>query len=730
MKPWIVLLFTAAVLSIHTLSQGQLIDGDIVEVIDTSLDIVPAKFGRYICEQTDGTAGTLVRSYTIGWDASDQSHQPTINRWQFVHATKGNGEEFWLWRERNNGWFRFSGRSIFQQGDSIPKEFVDIGNFRPVPFLYPPVFGARFPWPFDLDDSHPPDKFARRTDFLGHTYRFDAELDPTMAVVPPEARIIRLRSDRLVGVASNMRQKDETRRYDESEYEYKRLTREDYHEMAEAGMNCFKVDAEQRAWIEDLDVFYWGVGGKDVPYPECLYDRRYLGPSIFVDEPAVHTRDHVLRPRLAKDQAFRKAITPQIAFDAFREYLGDPFLQNASSGFQKGLEGLSEVDLGDVQLPQNNLFVWETMVSTAAYQLSRNPSVPSAIVFEPPGRIGSRRTLPEFDMCYGCWIPTDNPKNFTDIIYGFLRGAARLTGKEWGTSIYGAVDRADGPFMLTRAYDLGATRFFFWDNAQLACVPYHECLALTRTLKMHAENHPGRDLDRLKRAAEVAILLPPGYDLGHVHTGRGNLWGIGELNLERTNAKGIKYRQVMGNFFTEIERCLRLGVGFDLLWDLPDHQPSGYREIIRVREDGKVEVEARGRKSVLDGPRIPARPEGNPPELHVKVSADSGTAPLKLIATATIPDNRPTPVYYTHGADSEGVHHNAMVLWEIFGPGEEDYRYLQPPNLKPRVEKTLDGYEVTTDFTLTRPGSYRLRAATVDLAGRSTVVWTPITLTE
>src|SRR5262249_10788171 len=133
-------------------------------------------------------------------------------------------------------------------------------------------------------------------------------------------------------------------------------------------------------------------------------------------------------------------------------------------------------------------------------------------VFEPPGRIGTLRTLPELDMTYGCQISAHDPKNLTSILYGFLRGAARATGKEWGTSIYGAVDRTDGAWWLDHAYDLGASRFFFWDNAGLACVPYQECLGLARHLKMRVENHPRRDLDRLKRTAEVLILLPAGYN--------------------------------------------------------------------------------------------------------------------------------------------------------------------------------------------------------------------------
>src|SRR4051812_24644186 len=83
------------------------------------------------------------------------------------------------------------------------------------------------------------------------------------------------------------------------------------------------------------------------------------------------------------------------------------------------------------------------------------------------------------------------------------------------------LDRADAPWLLTHAYDLGATHFFFWDNYQSACVPYSECLALARHLQAHSQSHPERNLARLKRAAEVAILLPPGYDLGHTLMGRG-----------------------------------------------------------------------------------------------------------------------------------------------------------------------------------------------------------------
>ena len=119
------------------------------------------------------------------------------------------------------------------------------------------------------------------------------------------------------------------------------------------------------------------------------------------------------------------------------------------------------------------------------------------------------------------------------------------------------------------------------------------------------------------------------------------------------------------------------------------------------------------------------RPTGEPPALQVAVSAPEGKAPLSILAHATVTPTS-APVYYTFGTDSEGVYRNAVVAWELYGPGEEDHRFLIPPGLKPRVAKVGDVFQVDVDFQLNRPGDYRLRAATVDTAGRSTVTWTPL----
>jgi len=686
---------------------------------------------RYRIETDAGLRDSVVKVYSLALGPVEQRDGKAY-QWLHLEATKANGEQFRVWL-LCSGYppmtFKAArqviARYVLQEGAAEPAEF----RHR---FSGEAVLPTQGGWQYLLPRASGQAEnqtgiFPKQSSYLGHHYRLEAVEDTTPAL-PPKAKLVELLPDVLVGMPSNTRQKDDTRRYDNSDYELVRLTREDYRQMSQAGINCVRVDAEQLRWMDGLNIFYWG-GGNEVPYPESLYRSSYLGPTLFLDEPAVVTRDHVIRPKLEKDMPFRKALTPQTVFGAFQEHFRHILHEGAPTSLLKGLKARTDVNVGDMQFAQENLYSWETMVSTAAYQLSQDPRVPTAMVFEPPGRVGTLRTLPEMNMTYGCQLPVDNPKNFTDIIYGFLRGAARLTDKTWGTSIYGAVDQADAFWFMTHAYDLGATRFFFWDNGPMATVPYGECLALARNLQTHARNFPRRDLQRLNRAAEIAILLPPGYNLGHVHLGKGSLWGLGELNLERVNRSGVKYRTVMGNFFTEIERCLRLGVAFDLLWDLPLIHPSGYREVVRIREDGKVEVEVEGKQVVLDQARAPTRPSGIPPQLAVELSAKEGKAPLETTAKASVVE-KSAPVFYTYGTDTEGVYHNAVAAWEIYGPNEEDYRHLQPTGLKPRVTRKDSSYEVTVNFTLTRPGNYRLRTATVDLAGRTAVTWTPMVVTE
>ena len=691
----------------------------------------PGQMAIYQHETEDFLPNAVVKTLTMAIGRVEEKVGVPY-QWIRLRATKVSGEKFAVWllsASLPSADLKVAcattSRYILQIGDDTPLEFRNRFTEEPVlPGLG--VWQYLFPKPTDKTGQN--DLFPQTVKYLGHAYRLIRISDSGESDAPPEdTQCLSLRPDVLIGPPSNTRQKDETRRYDMSDYELIPLTKSDYDEMIAAGINCVRVDTDQVEWVKNRNIFYWGIDAATLGYPECLYRSNYLGPVLFMDEPAVCTRDHVLRPQLETDPAYRKALTPQIAFEAFKDYFHTAKYDGAPTRLCKGLAVHPDVDLGDMAFLQQNLYTWETIISSAAYQLSEGDTeTPAAIVFEPPGRVGTMRTLPEMNMTYGCQIPIDNPKNLASILYGFLRGAARQTDKGWGMSIYGQVHRADAFWLQTHAYDLGARHFHYWDNYQLACVPYGEILALSRNLSAHVENHPHRNLAELCKAAEIAILLPPGYNLGHVEMGRGNLWGLGELNLERRNREGVKYRTVMHNFFTEIERAIRLGVAFDLIWDLPELKLSDYREVVRMREDGKMEVREGGETILHEGARTPTRPEGIPPTLIVDVSIPSTNVPLEVRACATITEGSAS-LYYTRGADENGIYNNEMVLWELFGPEEEDYRFLNREQSEIRINRMESMAKTEIRFSLKHAGNYRLRAATVDMTGRTAVAWKTIT---
>jgi len=575
---------------------------------------------------------------------------------KYLSARKANGETFRVWHTGK--------RYILQEGTDTPVEYVDAVTRTPVLPSVARWLALR----------------PRNGEYLGHRYIQTSE--PAVAApLPAKTRIVALRPDLWIGPAHNSRQKDETRRYDGSDYEYIPFTRADYQALRDAGATVVNAKGSQVAWAAELGMYYWG-DAETLPFPEMLYRSQYLGPTIFVDEPAVGTRDHHLRPRLAKDAVFRREITPRLAFDRFVEHFAEVIEKGAPWILQRTLAKRADVDPGSLSLPQANLYSWETMVSTATHQLSAG-SV-QAIVWEPAGRVGSRRTIPEWNMAFEVAIPPGNPRHLIDPFAAFLRGAARAHGKQWGISIYGAVDRPDAPAMLTRAYDLGATRFHFWDSYQLACVPFGEVLALTRTLSRHAAAHPKRDLTQLRNAATTAFVVPVGFDLGHVHSGKGLQWGLPELNLERG-----RNRALFHHLFSEIESALRRKVAFDIVPD--DVETTGYARVVRI--------EPRPAAQRKDGPR-----------LSVEISRAGNT----FTAVASVPDR----VFNTRGANRSGVYENDEVFWELYGPAGEDYQTLIP-----RAPSRVS-------FDLTAPGAYRLRAAVCDLAGRVRVAWKDIIVEE
>ncbi|MCD6598084.1 MAG: hypothetical protein J7L04_10370 [Bacteroidales bacterium] len=683
--------------------------------------------------KTKELPGSVVRRFEITLGEIEEKNGIPY-QWLQINAEKENNQTFSIWILSS----AYPSESLKIAQKNILRYIVSKFGSNPIEFVNQNYATAVLPntgaWkhlmPRLENGESPINPKEKKIKYLGLEYKLKSRKQSEIPSNPKETIAINLTPNLLIGIPHNSKVKDETRRYDESDYEYVELTKENYLEMIENGMNVLRVNDQQVKWIEEENVYYWGIGGESVSYPECLYQSNYIGPVIFFDEPMVGTRDHVIKPGFKEDPGLRKTITPQKFLEDFKKVYHEKKYEEGPTLLLKGLAKRKDVDIGDMNFLQQNIYSWETMPASAIYQLSEgDKSTPSAMVFEPPGRFGAKRVLPELNMSFDCQIPIDDPKNLIGMITGFLRGAARITDKEWGISIYGQVLRSDSYWLMTHAYDQGATHFFYWDSYQLAAVPYKEYLSLSKNLREYAKNFPKRDLEKLKNAAEVAILIPPGYNLGHVKMGIGNFSGLPELNMERKNSHGIKYRDVMNNFYIEIERCIRLGVEYDLFWNMENLELNNYREIITIREDGKVEVAKNGKSKLLDSARIPERPDGDRPKLSVELETNNGNSQGTVTARAKVIEGS-APIYYTQGAGKDGIYKNTYVLWELYGPEDEDYTDFWNERWNVSVIEEKESTSVEIKFNIDKPGDYRLRVSTTDVAGRSTVVWKDLIIDE
>ena len=233
---------------------------------------------RYLHENSASLRASVVKTFTLALGPLEKIDNRDF-QWISLSATKVNGEHFRVWL-LSSGYppstleaaRTATVRYLVQEGSLPPREYRDSQTGAPVlpamggwEYMMPrPVAGAAGELPSDRG-------FPNQVRYLGHRYVRET-LSEEAPAIPPAARRIGLRPDLLAGPPHNARQKDETRRYDESDYEMVRLTKQDYRQMAEAGISCVAVDAEQAGWAEELNLFYWGAAQKAsvsrVPLPQ------------------------------------------------------------------------------------------------------------------------------------------------------------------------------------------------------------------------------------------------------------------------------------------------------------------------------------------------------------------------------------------------------------------------------------------------------------------------------
>jgi hypothetical protein len=162
--------------------------------------------------------------------------------------------------------------------------------------------------------------------------------------------------------------------------------------------------------------------------------------------------------------------------------------------------------------------------------------------------------------------------------YAPLHGAARRFSKFWGTAIYGQCDPALAPLAFTTAYDIGARYFWFWTSDHGHHVPWPEQLALARTLKQYAREHPRSSIYAARPKTDKLILLPNGYFATYANPS----W-LHCLDKEGKNEESQKYHRLMCRTAKAVDECFRRGEDFDITVD--DGRPiKGYRRVVKLSE--------------------------------------------------------------------------------------------------------------------------------------------------
>lgn len=677
----------------------------------------PGDVGIYLYPAGDSIPSSLVTRLELRWGPKHSDAQ-----WSRLDAYKADGRRFRVWLLTRRSPARTAG-----QGESpIQRYLLQEGNEKAVEYQNQFTGNAVLPshgfWPHQRpkapNTAQSSFVFPPKVSFLGHGFDLES-IGVEEPFQIPTAKILRLPCDLEIGAKRDRRDRREARRFDGDPVELFRYEPADYPERIGHGQTTFNTPADQVDFVRRESVFYCGDDPLSMRYPECLFRSNYLGPNPdFLDEPAVRT-SFALQAALKEGRLPASELTISRVLERFQAEFERA---NGAAGplqLQKALEARRDVSLGQMQGASWNVWSWETLISSGAYQLcAAGKGGPGAIVYE--GRGAVNRDLPLFNSSTGAQFSTVDAQAWLDIVYGMLRGAARLSGKRWGISIYGQFERAEVYRALSYGYECGASFFLFWMGSGEHHVPYEEQLALSRFIGEYARQRPDRNVDRLRKMAEVLILFPAGYTL----LSKEPMWWLPPLHYEKKNKHGLKYREVLARVAAEMERCYREGVCYDLAWDLEGFLGSasndlntselkGYREVIRVCEDGRVIVQNDSREEVFYKPRWPSRPKGKAPGLKISLSREEGKAPMTLVAHAEVTEHQ-SPVHFTPAHDEKGVWRNTKVIWQLYGPGPDDFAQLS------------DQYDVRTGLLpleLNKAGVYRLRASVVDRAGRSTVQW-------
>src|SRR5712691_3475954 len=213
---------------------------------------------------------------------------------------------------------------------------------------------------------------TERCEFLGERFVL-ASISPTESAPLPQCKVIELSDELLVGTSRNSRDVEGKRipqsrfaREQNLDYRYRPLDDQDMTRMLDAGMNYFdRVLPEQFAFLSDKAVFFdlnSFKGDAARLFPEVFFHPGFQGVEDFLDEPAY----------ILWEDSSESAVANLVEMAKKQEQATADELNRKRRGRMTGLmEHLKQagIDLGDIELVEPPLPIWEEFYDTACYQL-------------------------------------------------------------------------------------------------------------------------------------------------------------------------------------------------------------------------------------------------------------------------------------------------------------------------------------------------------------------------
>ncbi len=551
----------------------------------------PGDWVRYRVMRASERVPTAVDTVavTIGAPARIEGIDAT---WWQMEAEKPDGSRFVVQAlsERapmtsENGDIGIVFRYLFQQQGHPTVEFVN----QATGLAYLPMFGFRealIPTPRFRGNLVGP--FLGTGNYLGQALAARANGTSGKWLDLQPITKLALDDDLLIGTSRTFR--DDGKGQDKDrEYHYVELTPADYDRMVEAGFNMFITDEKHMEFVRERPVFLVSsrFSERD-PYPELLYRSNYWGTNMYTDEPAI--RMDAADCRSVHDAANLLRLRDYTYHLSPGSHADDIVRMIQAAGF----------NVGDWNPRQLHVPVWETIYESSFYQMQGGAA---GLVHEGRYQLKDYNSFLASVLGDGAQVDV---KQMFDVHYGFMRGAARCFGKEWGTAIYGQCDYAIAPDAIKQAYDMGARFIWWWTSDHDHHVPFEKQLELARTMRAHQKEHPRPSRQALMRRARVAVAVPDGYLLSD-----GTQWRNQRFAANKLNEYGVSYGDVNAECYWQMYRLAKQGIDFDVVVDVPDVIDSaGYEKIIRIRADATTS---------LPNPRMP--------ELSVGTSVGSTTTP-------------------------------------------------------------------------------------------------------